>query len=921
MRTRIGTIVGMCALFAASLCMTASATQVGVSYTHYRFKVDAVYGSSAIGMQIGELALMCDGENVTRKHFESVSRADPVPKSVSGNGDGFWNGAETNAYQGVMYAIDGTTGTSQTGTSQMKFYDCNASPLRSNDEYRDKCWVELAYTNAVRVTAYRWSTADDSVALNTGCRSPKNFRLQGSNDGETWVDIDVQTDFTPPTTTFTWTEAFPVGGASDMSGYATDAKWFRWTILRHQSYNNHEDVSGQQMRMQVSEFDLYDVDGNRLTVGMTPVENVTAPTDLNPGEVTWFGTLGIGQDKFENLMDGDLQSKFQGYGAFNSVKNIKVVMRLPADAAPVAGYNLATGYDAPTYPERNPVRWTLEASYDGETWFTVDDRRDVVPPKDGQMWYNAGIPFTFRGQAKSGDVVTVGAFDADTVPGNPFPGRGITVKKVGGGSLDYAGGVPSGVEVADGTLTIMPTFSKFRFKTDALPPAATGSFGVQMAELMLFDDWTNVTYAGLTSATKATGPIYYGTLFDGQPASRGVDGVWGVEQGYYDCNISPVRSYDPNWDMCYLRVDYSSPRRVTSYAWATGHDNYNSSASGCRHPYDFRLQGSNDGETWTDLDVRTGFIAPNASNVMTRAFSCPAMQDIAQGTGAKLFRLTIKSKKDNTVNSMQISEFGLFDATGTRVNTNLVVNAKDKTAASLAAGEATASAPKSVNLNSAEGLVRLFDGDCTTKFLYSNGGTFNVDDSSTWLVITMRLWDDAPDVCSYGFATANDAPTRDPDVWLLEASTDGTTWTKLDERAGYNMTDKRQVWDSYCVPFAELARSAEWCVSNVSVVAGATLNVGDDRVQIGGLTVDCSTGGGTISRFNVAETGVINLVKKSGGVPHKYVLPLTVGEYVNAENLANWSVAVNGVQKPAASVRFENGAITLQGGGLCIIYK
>ena len=122
----------------------------GVSYTHYRFKVDAIHGTAAIGMQISELALLCDGENVTRKYLESVARGEPVPKSVSGNGDGTWNSESPTAGEGVAKAIDGTTTT--------KFYDCNASPVRSNAEYRDKCWVLLNYTNAVRVTAYRWAT-------------------------------------------------------------------------------------------------------------------------------------------------------------------------------------------------------------------------------------------------------------------------------------------------------------------------------------------------------------------------------------------------------------------------------------------------------------------------------------------------------------------------------------------------------------------------------------------------------------------------------------------------------------------------------------------------------------------------------------------------------------------------------------------
>lgn len=138
-----------------------------MSYTHYRFKVDAIHGTAAIGMQISELALLCDGENVTRKHLESVARGEPVPKSVSGNGEGTWNGEAPNAHEGVANAIDGSTAT--------KFYDCNASPERSSAEYRDKCWVLLNYTNAVRVTAYRWAPCR-SAASNCTTRTATTWR-------------------------------------------------------------------------------------------------------------------------------------------------------------------------------------------------------------------------------------------------------------------------------------------------------------------------------------------------------------------------------------------------------------------------------------------------------------------------------------------------------------------------------------------------------------------------------------------------------------------------------------------------------------------------------------------------------------------------------------------------------------------------
>jgi hypothetical protein len=909
----------------------ASAAATGVSYTHYRFKVDAIYGSSAVGMQISELALLCDGENVTRKHLESVARAPSVPRSVTDpNGTGTWNDMNINHKEGVAKAIDGTTAT--------KFYDCNASPTRSNAEYRDMCWVELAYTNALRVTAYRWATANDSTALNGNCRTPTAFRLQGSDDGETWTDIDVQTNFMPPTTTFTWTRIFPVGGTTDTGGYATDAKWFRWTIRRKWRNNDRNggngdnvQVEGAQWSMQVASFELYDAAGNNLANGLTPVAKDTAATALNPGEATacepvnaTHGDEGEEICGFQSLFNGISDSKYLCGCVLDSCRRITVTMRLPDSAPAVIGYGMQGAYDVVQFPGRNPARWTLDASYDGETWFTLDERVGVTPPVVSNGYFNAGLPYPFQGAAPCGNEIVVGAFDTASAAGNPIPGSGKTVRKVGSSAYAYVGGVPGGVDVESGSLAIMPAFTNYRFKMDAMNECATSAIGAQFGELMLFDDWTNVTHAGRTSVVKGA-PVANkttGSTWNGHNAAFAVDKTFA--NWFYDCNLSPYRSYDPFWDNCYAHLTFSTPRRVTQYVWATGGDNflYNST---CRSPRDFRLQGSNDGETWTDIDVRTDFAAPTASNTWCTVFTSPGAAravTATSGTSDKYFRLTIKSKKNNSVNSMQFSEFGLFDRDGLRVNTNLTVLAKGKAATALAAGEATADAPKNINLTSGECLLNAFDGNTATKFLYGNSGTFNVTNASTWLVITMRLRDDAPDVYGYGFATANDAQERDPDVWLLEASADGTTWTTLDERSGYKMTTERLVWDTYAMPFADAMPTVDWCVSNVCVAAGASLTIGDDRVQVGGLTVDCAAGGGTVDRLNVTARGTINLTNAGGVSFVEYNLPLTIGTLVNGDNLRNWHVTVDGAPRSEIFARAtDEGGIVLHSTGTTVIFR
>ena len=360
-----------------------------VDWTHYRFKVDEVCGTSAIGMQISELALLCNGEDVTRKYLAAVSRGDPVPKSVSGNGDGCWNSAVPDSYEGVAYAVDGTLST--------KFYDCNASPVRSNAEYRDKCWVRLDYTDALRVTAYRWATANDNTSTSSAnCRTPRTFRLQGSDDGDTWTDIDVQTAFSPPTTTNTWTAPFELEGTEELGGYATDAKWFRLTILRKQD--------NSIWSAQLAEFALLDNDGNRVNEGLSPVAKDTPASALLPGEATasepadaTHGEEGEEGGGFAKLFDGNPATKYICGCTLDANHRIVVTLRLP-DAAPVvSGYGFLTAADADRFPGRNPNRWTLEASRDGETWFMLDARQDAMTPAASGACYNGGMPYRFQG--------------------------------------------------------------------------------------------------------------------------------------------------------------------------------------------------------------------------------------------------------------------------------------------------------------------------------------------------------------------------------------------------------------------------------------------------------------------------------------------------------------------------------------------
>jgi hypothetical protein len=87
---------------------------------------------------------------------------------------------------------------------------------------------------------------------------------------------------------------------------------------------------------------------------------------------------------------------------------ITITLRLADDAAPITGYNLFVGYYNWYGSQCSPARWTLEASYDGETWFTADDRTaaDVPSPGSNEAGYNGGEPFAFTaGEGAAGAAI------------------------------------------------------------------------------------------------------------------------------------------------------------------------------------------------------------------------------------------------------------------------------------------------------------------------------------------------------------------------------------------------------------------------------------------------------------------------------------------------------------------------------------
>ena len=126
-------------------------------YSHYRFKVEAIGGNAILAFS--DLRLFSYGVNVTAQR-----------SGASGSNGG---GSAANSSQTYAAVLDNNTGNKWCATKITNF---------------DTLWVRVDYAEPIMITKYEWWSSNDGDLAN---RSPRKWRFQGSNDGTTWVDLDI----------------------------------------------------------------------------------------------------------------------------------------------------------------------------------------------------------------------------------------------------------------------------------------------------------------------------------------------------------------------------------------------------------------------------------------------------------------------------------------------------------------------------------------------------------------------------------------------------------------------------------------------------------------------------------------------------------------------------------------------------------
>jgi hypothetical protein len=115
-------------------------------------------------------------------------------------------------------------------------------------------------------------------------------------------------------------------------------------------------------------------------------------------------------------------------------------------------------------------------------------------------------------------------------------------------------------------------------------------------------------------------------------------------------------------------------------------------------------------------------------------------------------------------------------------------------------------------------------------------------------------------------------------------------------------------------------------VTQISVAAGARLAVtGGDAIELRDgitLTVDASTGAGTLANIILPENGTLNLVnvpEYSGSLE----MPISGENVTGLANISGWNLSIDGVAQSSSKrkCRYENGKIVLYNPGTVVVFR
>ena len=344
------------------------------------------------------------------------------------------------------------------------------------------------------------------------------------------------------------------------------------------------------------------------------------------------------------------------------------------------------------------------------------------------------------------------------------------------------------------------------------------------------------------------------------------------------------------------------------------------------------------GQTWGgSLDVRAGTVLVDSRygywrfTIKENAYACTNRYPTARTV----------SSKDSDYGLIQVSEFGLYDSSGNRLNDALVDKGSNPSSASitkynatdLEPGEAAVETVSSYKYYMGSGLGRLdniFDnalgsGNGDGIVVYCTAGIPYLDQPARNLKIVMRLPRNSADVKYYDICNARASGGgwygRCMTAYSIEGSADGAFWEKVAEDNEAVIPTSSSGWYSGDSTHMTLSVSRALALTNVTSVAvasGATLVANGPVAPIKKLVLDVA-GGGTIDGFEFVdkEEGELEIV---GSFDGSVTIPVTIRNSTTFANVSKWPVFYGGRYRQL-SVSATDSAVTVSKLGMVFIVK
>ena len=574
-------------------------------YKYYRFAVDAIDVNADMGqMMLSEVVLYNGSADVTRQYSDIFYDSDTKTQS----GQMFGGGGEFNPAK----AVDGSYDT--------KWADFRAG-LGNGDAVRSAVWLTLAYDEPMTVTGYAWYTAPDTSQAPS--RSPRAWRLQGSNDNENWDDLDVVTEedgFSAPAQNkaLAYTGgvsvprgeivgklrlAVPGGTTMDAGDELSNGVWFEKT--------GEGTFDASLVSSYAGDYSVLE-GANVFAAGMT-IEGrlVLGSAARIPVEVTGESEAVLITAKGGvDVQDADIAELFvmsdEDYTVELDETGTKVyVVEKGSSLSEVPVAAVWTGAGEPGKLD-DPANWACYNA-NGEllpTTLPSPERTDVV--------ITGKVSFDFPvGGIQSWKSLTV----SNVVLASDCDWRGLGLVELSGTvdldghKLFLAGG--SGIISDSGTTFLSTAGRAYRYYRFSIDAVGAGADQGCISELVL---------RGGVDVTRPFASIDYDRTTTSGGRTFGGGGAYNPEKAVdgdlksTDSRWSDWRVVDASEDVrkaAWLVLEYADPILLTDYSWYSASD---AAQYPLRMPTAWRLEGSNDRLTWIELDAVSGWSAPVAGS-------------------------------------------------------------------------------------------------------------------------------------------------------------------------------------------------------------------------------------------------------------------------------------------------------------------